>query len=255
MPSQITVPFYGSNLFVLESNNQPYAPMKQIVEGMGLDWSTQARKLKNNDARWSMVKMTMVAQDGKNRDVQCIPLRKLFGWLQTISPNKVRVDLRDLIIKYQNECDDVLYQYWTEHSLPQQPQTTVIQVVKPSRQLQLQTYLSQLAYLRGVSIQTVEQELNNKLNTSVLSCDETQLPIINAHLKLLLREEEKSASPRIRALNSEAAEQGMKLISETEIHMMRYQLEQQQQLVEKLSNSVIAISKKTQELLGSKLFA
>ncbi|MUK51072.1 phage antirepressor N-terminal domain-containing protein [Aliivibrio fischeri] len=254
MPNQITVPFYGSNLSILENNNQPYTPMKQIVESMGLDWSTQARKLKNNDARWSMVKMTMVTQDGKNRDVQCIPLRKLFGWLQTISPNKVRVDLRDLIIKYQNECDDVLYQYWTEYSMPQQVQTAVIQVSKPSHQLQLQTYLSQFAYLRGVSIQIVEQELNHKLNTSVLSCDEIQLPIINAHLKLLLREEEKSASPRMRALNSEAAEQGMKLISETEIHMMHYQLEQQQQLVEKLSNLVIAMSNKTQELLGSKLF-
>ncbi|OCH05871.1 hypothetical protein A6D98_06180 [Aliivibrio fischeri] len=254
MPNQISVPFHGANLLLVEHQNQPYVPMKMIVEGMGLDWRSQARKLRSNKERWGVVMMTTPSVD-ENNAIACLPLRKLFGWLNSLQAKRVREDIREKVIQYQNECDDVLYQYWTEHSVPQQPQTTVIQVAKPSHQLQLQTYLSQLAYLRGVSIQTVEQELNHKLNTSVLSCDETQLPIINAHLKLLLREEEKSASPRMRALNSEAAEQGMKLISETEIHMMRYQLEQQQQLVEKLSNSVIAMSKKTQELLGSKLFA
>lgn len=254
MPNQMSVPFHGTNLLLVEHQNQPYVPMKMIVEGMGLSWGSQAAKLKSNQERWGVSLIDIPHVDANNK-VSCLPLRKLFGWLNSLQPNRVREDVREKVIQYQNECDDVLYQYWTEHSVPQQPQTTVIQVAKPSHQLQLQTYLSQLAYLRGVSIQTVEQELNQKLNTSVLSCDETQLPIINAHLKLLLREEEKSASPRMRALNSEAAEQGMKLISETEIHMMRYQLEQQQQLVEKLSNSVIAMSKKTQELLGSKLFA
>ncbi|MCE7556395.1 phage antirepressor N-terminal domain-containing protein [Aliivibrio fischeri] len=254
MPNQMSVPFHGANLLLVEHQNQPYVPMKMIVEGMGLDWASQFKKLKATPERWGVV-MTTIPSIDENNEVSCLPLRKLFGWLNSLQVKRVREDIREKVIQYQNECDDVLYQYWTEHSAPQQPEITVLQVAKPSHQLQLQTYLSQLAYLRGVSIQTVEQELNQKLNTSVLSCDETQLPIINAHLKLLLREEEKSASPRMRALNSEAAEQGMKLISETEIHMMRYQLEQQQQLVEKLSNSVIAMSKKTQELLGSKLFA
>lgn len=44
----------------------------------------------------------------------CLPLRKLAGWLQTISPNKVKPEIRDRVIQYQNECDDVLYDYWTK---------------------------------------------------------------------------------------------------------------------------------------------
>ncbi|WP_428454186.1 phage antirepressor N-terminal domain-containing protein [Photobacterium kasasachensis] len=49
----------------------------------------------------------------------CLPLRKLFGWLQTISPNKVKPEIRNLVIQYQNECDDVLWQYWNQqHSQP-----------------------------------------------------------------------------------------------------------------------------------------
>lgn len=56
----------------------------------------------------------MVAEDGKRRNMVCLPLRKLAGWLQTISPNKVRPEIRDKVIQYQNECDDVLYEYWTK---------------------------------------------------------------------------------------------------------------------------------------------
>lgn len=108
----ITVPFHGAELFVIEYNGQPYTPMKPIVDGMGMDWGTQFRKLKQRFES-TIVEMTMVANDGKERLMTCLPVRKLFGWLMTISPNKVRPELRDTIIMYQNECDDVLWDYWT----------------------------------------------------------------------------------------------------------------------------------------------
>ncbi|EPL6553766.1 phage antirepressor N-terminal domain-containing protein, partial [Acinetobacter baumannii] len=41
-------------------------------------------------------------------------VRKLFGWLMTISPNKVNPEIRDTVIMYQQECDDVLWEYWTK---------------------------------------------------------------------------------------------------------------------------------------------
>ncbi|AOZ48885.1 hypothetical protein BKX93_01980 [Chromobacterium vaccinii] len=43
----------------------------------------------------------------------CMPLRKLAGWLMTIHPNKVKPEIRDRIVAYQNECDEALWQYWT----------------------------------------------------------------------------------------------------------------------------------------------
>ncbi|ADE14191.1 hypothetical protein Nhal_1018 [Nitrosococcus halophilus Nc 4] len=111
----ITVPFHGTDLFVVEYQGQPYTPMKPIVEGMGLDWKSQHAKLQENQSRWStMVISTIVAGDGKIREMLCMPLRKLVGWLMTIYPNKVKPEIRDNIIRYQNECDDVLWRYWTE---------------------------------------------------------------------------------------------------------------------------------------------
>lgn len=114
MTTAITVPFHGNDLFIVEHKDQPYTPMKPIVDGMGLDWKSQFTKIKDKFAT-SMVEITMqVTGDTQNRSFICLPVRKLFGWLMTISPNKVRPELRDIIIMYQNECDDVLWDYWTK---------------------------------------------------------------------------------------------------------------------------------------------
>ncbi|WP_077522404.1 phage antirepressor N-terminal domain-containing protein [Salinivibrio kushneri] len=131
MPNQLTVPFYGSKLFIVEHEGEPYTPMKSIVEGMGLDWRSQATKLRNNKQRWGVANIT-TPTNGYNQNSLCLPLRKLFGCLQTLSPNKVRPSIRDRVIRYQNECDDVLWQYWAAESRQPAPQ-----VIEPPHQARL----------------------------------------------------------------------------------------------------------------------
>ncbi|EBY6716681.1 hypothetical protein D5777_25510, partial [Salmonella enterica subsp. enterica serovar Kottbus] len=110
----MTVPFYGNSLYVVNHNGEPYTPMKPIVEGMGMDWASQFTKMKQR-FKTSIVKITMqLPGDEQRREIICLALRKLAGWLQTISPNKVRPEIRERVIRYQEECDDVLYEYWTK---------------------------------------------------------------------------------------------------------------------------------------------
>lgn len=109
----INVPFYGSELYVVNHNGEPYAPMKPIVEGMGLAWQSQLAKIKQRFSS-TVTEIVMVAADGKSRTMICHALRKLAAWLNTISPNKVRPEIRERVIRYQEECDDVLYDYWTK---------------------------------------------------------------------------------------------------------------------------------------------
>ncbi|UIJ76959.1 phage antirepressor N-terminal domain-containing protein [Acinetobacter sp. SH20PTE14] len=111
--TQIAVPFHNSELIVVDYNNQPYTAMRPIVEGMGLAWQAQFDKLKQRFGSVIMEIMT-TGKDGKQYQMLCLPLKKLFGWLMTISPNKVKPELRDTVIKYQSECDDVLWDYWTK---------------------------------------------------------------------------------------------------------------------------------------------
>lgn len=106
----IKAPFHGSNLFIIEHNGETNTPMKNIAEGMGMDWSYQSRKLSNSKDRRGVAVIAIPFVE-PHKTVSCILLRKLFGWLQTLQPNRVREDIRDKVIQYQNECDDVLWKH------------------------------------------------------------------------------------------------------------------------------------------------
>ncbi|ECI3333171.1 hypothetical protein DNY36_21175 [Salmonella enterica subsp. diarizonae] len=110
----MTVSFYGNSLYVVNHNGEPYTPMKPIVEGMGLVWSAQFVKLKQRFSTCVAEIEMQLPGDNQRRKVITLPLRKLAGWLQTINPNKVKPEIRARVIQYQNECDDVLYDYWTK---------------------------------------------------------------------------------------------------------------------------------------------
>ena len=113
MNSTYLVPFCHSELTLIDCNGEPYVAMKPIVDGMGLDWASQFRKL-NNKFKACIVKMTIqLPNDTQAREVVLMALKKLPAWLYSIEPNKVKAELRAIIVRYQEECDEVLWQYWT----------------------------------------------------------------------------------------------------------------------------------------------
>lgn len=109
----IPVTFHGDSLALVNHEGDPYVPMKPVVENMGLDWTAQFKKL--NEKFGSTIAVTaIVAEDGKQREMICLPLRKFPAWLYSIVPSRVKPELRDKIVRYQEECDDVLWKYWTQ---------------------------------------------------------------------------------------------------------------------------------------------
>ncbi|MBN6067319.1 phage antirepressor N-terminal domain-containing protein [Aggregatibacter actinomycetemcomitans] len=106
--------FLGKEVTLVDNNGIPYVAMREIVEGIGLDWKVQHKKLISQFEKFNCGHITTVAQDGKNRKMLCIPIKKLNGWLFGLNPNKVRSDLKERLENYQEECFLVLWDYWTE---------------------------------------------------------------------------------------------------------------------------------------------
>ncbi len=126
------VTFHGDTIFCIEHQNQPYAPMRPIVENMGLDWKSQSAKLNANKGRWATVAIiTTVAQDGREREMLCLPVRKLPAFLASINPRKVRPELRERIELYQAECDDALWNYWM-HGKAERPARNIADDIVPA---------------------------------------------------------------------------------------------------------------------------
>ncbi|MHC3954534.1 phage antirepressor N-terminal domain-containing protein [Pseudomonas aeruginosa] len=128
----IPVPFYEDTVVLVGQGSAPFVAMKSVVENMGLAWQVQHRKLIERFAA-TITEMVTVAEDGKLRSMTCLPLRKLPAWLYTISPNKVKPELRNKIIRYQNECDDALWNYWSKGSASRTDAAGVTQQLAVSR--------------------------------------------------------------------------------------------------------------------------
>ncbi len=108
----INVPFHDEEVMMIEHNGEPYVPVKPISDRLGLEWSRQRKKLRDAFKRFPTVLMYCGTGAGE-REMTCLPLRKLPAWLFSINANKVRPDLKADVIRYQNECDDVLWRHWS----------------------------------------------------------------------------------------------------------------------------------------------
>ncbi|HEA0344797.1 TPA: phage antirepressor N-terminal domain-containing protein [Salmonella enterica] len=129
------VPFNGQQIITAMAAGVAYVAMKPIVENLGMSWTTQYRKLMAAAKKSNHIHMNTVDKDrdahmstpskfgccdiaipskGGIQKMLCIPLKKLNGWLFSINPEKVRADIRDKLIKYQEECFTVLHDYWTK---------------------------------------------------------------------------------------------------------------------------------------------
>jgi len=117
------VTFHGDTIFCIDYHGEPFTPMKPIVENMGLGWASQSQKLNAYKDRWTVTNIVTVAQDGKERETLCMPVRKLPAFLNSINPKKVKPELRPRIELYQNESDNVLWDYWTKGRAERQPQS------------------------------------------------------------------------------------------------------------------------------------
>ncbi|WP_320407184.1 phage antirepressor N-terminal domain-containing protein [Yersinia proxima] len=147
--STINVPFHGSDLYVVSVGNEAFTPMRPIIDGMGLTYQGQADKLKTRFSKG--VREIMIPTKGGEQTMLCLALRKLNGWLQTISPNKVKPEIRDKVIQYQEECDDVLYEYWTK-GLVVNPRKAAKKALPGKITIEQQEAVKQLVMNRGKAL-------------------------------------------------------------------------------------------------------
>lgn len=105
--------FLGKEVTLVDNNGIAYVAMREIVEGIGLNWASQSVKLNQNSSKFSCCDIATTGKDGKKYEMLCMPIKKLNGWLFSINPNKVRADLKQRLEEYQEECFLALWDYWT----------------------------------------------------------------------------------------------------------------------------------------------
>ncbi len=93
-------------------DSKPVIVLRPEVEQLGLDYSTQLKKLRERS--WATVgQRPMVAEDGKTRDMAVVPVRTFLMLLATINEHRVAEHARRILIAFQNETADAIEAYWT----------------------------------------------------------------------------------------------------------------------------------------------
>lgn len=107
-----TIDFHGDEIAVLEKDGTQYVAMKPIVEAMGLDWSGQLKLIKGDAVLSKGMVVTSIPSEGGEQDAVCLPLNKLNGWLFKIPASRYSGERKAAIIRYQEECYDVLFDHF-----------------------------------------------------------------------------------------------------------------------------------------------
>ena len=106
MSQAISFVNFNSNPIMAVTDNQTgivYIPCKPICEAIGVSWDAQRVKIQEDEVLNSViVQCTVTASDGKQREMTCIPLEFLNGWLFKLNPSKIRnITTRQKVINFQ----------------------------------------------------------------------------------------------------------------------------------------------------------
>lgn len=101
----------GQSVQIVHHEGEVYVPIKPICEILGVNYTTQMEKIQNHPIFGSSTipLRGTVAADNKEREMIVMNLRFVFGWLFSINANNVKEEIRENLIKYQLECNRILF--------------------------------------------------------------------------------------------------------------------------------------------------
>ena len=102
----------GVEIQIIDDGEKRVA-VRTICDALGVSYQAQIDKLKS-DPKWNSTVMLSitVGADGKQREMVTIPVKKVFGWLYSINANNVKEESREALLRYQEECNDALFNYF-----------------------------------------------------------------------------------------------------------------------------------------------
>ncbi len=123
---QKLVEFYGDDVIAVRiADDTVYVPIRPICDLLGVDWAGQRRRINRDPVlEVEMVGIAVTTTEGDRqvtRDMQCLPLDYISGFLFGINADRVKPELRERVIRYQRECHKVLSEAFREGRLTTEP--------------------------------------------------------------------------------------------------------------------------------------
>lgn len=149
-------------ILIISYNNEKHVAIKPICEAIGVDYSSQLQKIKEDPILSSvMVLSTTTGADKKQYKMQTLPIRYVFGWLFRIDSRNVKESIRESVEKYQKECYDALFDTFTKRtSILKEKTTYQLEIEVLEKELEDDLRVQRIKELKS-SIKNASQRLNS----------------------------------------------------------------------------------------------
>lgn len=159
------IDFYGDEVIavMVETDERPqvYVPLRPICDYLGVAWTAQRARINRDPVladEMSVVIVTITTEGAtatQRREMSCLPLDYLNGWLFGISSSRVKAEIRENLIRYQRDCYRVLADAYLNKP------------TKPAGMTATQTTLHQVREMGLAIVRMAEEQLEfeQRLNT------------------------------------------------------------------------------------------
>lgn len=114
MSTLTNIPVAGTpGILAAEIDGKAMAALRPMCESVGIDYSNQLKKLRSKS--WATIVLsTTVGADGRSREMAMIDRRTIPMWLAGIDENRVKEEVRPILIALQAEAADALDAYFNK---------------------------------------------------------------------------------------------------------------------------------------------
>jgi hypothetical protein len=112
----VEVPGASARLQAVHVDGHAFVALRPLCDSLGIDADAQAKRLKRTSWATTSI-MTVVAADGKPRQMLMIDRRTMTMWLATIESGRVTAQSRPTIEAFQREAADALDAYFNKRAV------------------------------------------------------------------------------------------------------------------------------------------
>ena len=157
---QKEVVFYQDIIVAVRlADGSVYVPIRPICDNLGVALAGQRERINRDPVLSEVMTSVSVTLTQQAREMLCLPLKFIPGWLFGINASRVKPELREHIIRYQRECYDVLAEAFVEGRLTTDP--SFEELLKQASEDIVEAYQMALAIVKLAQNQVVmEGRLN-----------------------------------------------------------------------------------------------
>lgn len=119
---QKIVEFYEDQITAVRMvSGEVFVPIRPVCDNLGVTLAGQRERINRDPVLSEEVTSISVTLTQQAREMICLPLKFIPGWLFGINANRVKPVIRERLIRYQRECYDVLAEAFAEGRLTSEP--------------------------------------------------------------------------------------------------------------------------------------